>query len=127
MVLPGPVMRREAESAMRLRGHAAGGDRRGRDHRIRPLARYAGFGMAAAVLHFGQVGVQGHRPSVAARAASDALHLFRHDLGRSLRITSAYRSPGHNSKVGGASDSLHMHGDAFDVQMVGVAAAATSP
>ena len=32
-------------------------------------------------------------------------------------LTSAYRSPAHNKRVGGAKNSRHMQGDAFDVMM----------
>ena len=35
-----------------------------------------------------------------------------------LKVSSAYRSPEHNARVGGASNSRHMHGDAVD--LVGV-------
>lgn len=34
-----------------------------------------------------------------------------------LRINSAYRSPAHNEKVGGAKHSQHTHGKAFDVDV----------
>lgn len=35
--------------------------------------------------------------------------------GRPLRIISGYRDPAHNVKVGGASNSRHLHGDAADI------------
>jgi hypothetical protein len=53
------------------------------------------------------------------RRALDALQALRRDVGKPLVIASAYRSPEHNAKVGGAKDSRHMRGDAFDVVMVG--------
>ena len=34
-----------------------------------------------------------------------------------LKVNSAYRSPEHNAKVGGAKKSQHMHGNAFDVDV----------
>lgn len=49
--------------------------------------------------------------------ALDKLQALRTALGRPIVITSAYRSPEHNRKVGGAPRSLHMIGTAFDVRM----------
>jgi zinc D-Ala-D-Ala carboxypeptidase len=49
--------------------------------------------------------------------ALDALQRLRDDLGRPLIVVSAYRSPSHNRKVGGAQFSKHMEGHAFDIRM----------
>lgn len=49
--------------------------------------------------------------------ALDKLQALRTALGHPLLITSAYRSPEHNAKVGGAKNSLHLEGRAFDVRM----------
>jgi hypothetical protein len=43
--------------------------------------------------------------------------------GRTLTITSAYRSPAYNAKVGGAKKSVHVQGKAIDVVMNGVSTA----
>ena len=45
------------------------------------------------------------------------LQQLREDLGSSIRITSAYRCPAHNSAVGGVSSSQHTKGTATDIQM----------
>ena len=37
-----------------------------------------------------------------------------------LRVNSAYRDPEHNRRVGGAKQSQHMHGNAFDVDVSGM-------
>jgi len=37
-----------------------------------------------------------------------------------LNITSAYRDPAHNARVGGAKGSQHMHGNAYDVSTAGM-------
>ena len=49
--------------------------------------------------------------------AMDMLQRLRTNLGKPLILTSAYRSPEHNRKVGGAKASKHMEGVAFDVRM----------
>jgi hypothetical protein len=49
--------------------------------------------------------------------ALDKLQELREKLGVPLLITSAYRSPEHNKKVGGAKSSYHLKGNAFDIRM----------
>jgi zinc D-Ala-D-Ala carboxypeptidase len=49
--------------------------------------------------------------------ALDRLQALRDKLGVPLLVTSAYRSPEHNRKVGGAKDSFHLKGCAFDIRM----------
>ncbi|HVL71236.1 MAG TPA: D-Ala-D-Ala carboxypeptidase family metallohydrolase [Beijerinckiaceae bacterium] len=49
--------------------------------------------------------------------ALDRLQKLRSRLGKPLIVRSAYRSPEHNRRVGGAKASRHMLGDAFDVSM----------
>lgn len=49
--------------------------------------------------------------------ALDKLQALRDALGKPLVLTSAYRSPEHNRRVGGAKNSKHMEGIAFDVRM----------
>lgn len=46
----------------------------------------------------------------------DALHRLQ-ELRVTLIVTSAYRSPEHNRKVGGAKGSKHLEGSAFDISM----------
>ncbi|MDO5704250.1 MAG: D-Ala-D-Ala carboxypeptidase family metallohydrolase [Paracoccus sp. (in: a-proteobacteria)] len=49
--------------------------------------------------------------------ALDRLQSLRDALGRPLIVNSAYRSPEHNTRVGGAKASKHLSGTAFDVSM----------
>lgn len=49
--------------------------------------------------------------------AMDTLQRLRDLLGKPLLITSAYRSPAHNKRVGGAKRSKHLEAIAFDVRM----------
>jgi len=48
-----------------------------------------------------------------------ALDNFRSRIGHSISLSSAYRSPYHNSKIGGAPRSSHLKGHAFDVRIQG--------
>jgi hypothetical protein len=45
----------------------------------------------------------------------DRLDLVRKDYGRAMQVTSGYRDPGHNTKIGGAPNSKHMQGLAVDI------------
>jgi zinc D-Ala-D-Ala carboxypeptidase len=49
--------------------------------------------------------------------ALDALQALRTKLGRPIIVVSAYRSPEHNRRVGGAKNSYHLQGVAFDIRM----------
>ncbi len=44
---------------------------------------------------------------------------IRNRLGQAILVTSAYRSPGHNGRVGGARWSRHTYGDALDFHSPG--------
>ena len=44
---------------------------------------------------------------------------FRSMLGNPIKLSSAYRSPYYNAKVGGAPRSSHLQGHAFDVILNG--------
>jgi hypothetical protein len=45
----------------------------------------------------------------------DKLQALRRALDKPMIVISAYRTPAHNAKVGGAKDSFHMQGKAFDI------------
>ena len=49
--------------------------------------------------------------------AINKLQQLRDALGKPLIVVSAYRSPEHNRRVGGATNSYHMKGVAFDISM----------
>ncbi len=48
------------------------------------------------------------------------LQQLRTTLGRPLIITSGYRNPAHNTKVGGSPTSQHLLGTAADIQVHGL-------
>lgn len=50
-------------------------------------------------------------------ALMDKLQALRNKLGAPLIVNSAYRSPAHNRKVGGAKNSYHVRGMAVDISM----------
>lgn len=52
--------------------------------------------------------------------AQGALDGLKTSWGKPLNITSAFRTPEHNAKVGGAKNSQHTHGNAFDVDVSGM-------
>lgn len=52
--------------------------------------------------------------------ALDKLDALRERMGHPLHVTSGYRSPEHNRRVGGAPASKHMEGIAFDISMANV-------
>jgi uncharacterized protein YcbK (DUF882 family) len=48
------------------------------------------------------------------------LQVLRDAVGKSISITSGYRSPQHNKKIGGAKDSQHVKGLAADIKVSGM-------
>lgn len=48
------------------------------------------------------------------------LQVLRDYLGKSITITSGYRSPAHNKKIGGAKFSQHILGTAADIKVSGM-------
>lgn len=48
------------------------------------------------------------------------LQAIRTETGRAVVINSGYRCPTHNKKVGGASNSQHLHGKAADIFIKGL-------
>lgn len=51
------------------------------------------------------------------------LQKIRSHFGKSVTITSAYRTPGRNKAVGGETYSQHLYGKAADIKVKGVAPA----
>lgn len=51
--------------------------------------------------------------------AVERLEIVTEKIGQKLSVNSGYRSPSCNTKVGGATDSRHMYGLAFDIQPPG--------
>jgi len=49
------------------------------------------------------------------------LEKIRTHFNAPVRITSGYRTPGHNKKIGGTSRSQHIYGLAADIVVTGVA------
>ncbi len=49
------------------------------------------------------------------------LQVLRNELGLPIFINSGYRTPAHNAKVGGKSNSAHLRAMAADIKVLGVA------
>lgn len=47
----------------------------------------------------------------------DQLQALRSFIGKPFHINSGYRSPEHNAAVGGATNSMHLQGQAFDISL----------
>lgn len=54
------------------------------------------------------------------RELATNLQVLRDHLGVSISISSAYRSPAHNAKIGGAKNSKHITGMASDIKVRGL-------
>ena len=50
----------------------------------------------------------------------NVLQKIRSHFGKSVTITSAYRTPTHNKSVGGTTYSQHLYGKAADIKISGV-------
>ena len=48
---------------------------------------------------------------------AEQLQILRDFIGKPIHINSAYRSPAHNRKVGGARSSQHLLGKAADIRV----------
>ena len=53
-------------------------------------------------------------------ALTVVLQCIREHFGKPVVITSAYRTPAHNAKAGGAKFSQHLYGRAADIRVQGV-------
>lgn len=53
-------------------------------------------------------------------AAQEAWRRLTSTWGQPLTVTSGYRDPTHNARVGGARGSQHMHGNALDIDVSGL-------
>lgn len=51
---------------------------------------------------------------------AEQLQVIRDEIGKPISITSGYRSPNHNARIGGAKHSYHVRGMAADIQVAGM-------
>jgi uncharacterized protein YcbK (DUF882 family) len=54
------------------------------------------------------------------QALANNLQVLRDEVGKPIKITSGYRSPEHNAKVGGVKSSRHITGEAADFKIAGM-------
>lgn len=59
-------------------------------------------------------------------ALEKMLERIREHFGKPVTITSAYRTPAHNAKAGGAKFSQHLYGRAADIRVQGVSVEAVA-
>lgn len=62
----------------------------------------------------------GSDPVFVAVELVEVLQKIRDHFGKAVKITSAYRTPTHNKKVGGEAYSQHLYGMACDIKISGV-------
>lgn len=62
----------------------------------------------------------GSDPVFVDTALVELLERIREHFGRAVAVTSAYRTPAHNAKAGGAKFSQHLYGRAADIRVQGV-------
>lgn len=62
----------------------------------------------------------GSHQVVVKRDLLDKLQLLRDLAGKPVIITSGYRNPAYNLKVGGSPTSRHLRGEAADIQIPGL-------
>lgn len=51
---------------------------------------------------------------------ANQLQYLREQIGKPIKINSGYRSPEHNKKIGGVSNSQHLLGKAADIRVSGI-------
>ena len=51
---------------------------------------------------------------------AEQLQVIRNEISKPISITSGYRSPNHNARIGGAKHSFHVRGMAADIQVAGM-------
>jgi uncharacterized protein YcbK (DUF882 family) len=54
------------------------------------------------------------------QALANNLQILRDEVKKPIKITSGYRSPEHNAKVGGVKSSRHITGEAADFKIAGM-------
>ncbi len=54
------------------------------------------------------------------QALANNLQVLRDEVKKPIKITSGYRSPEHNAKVGGVKSSRHITGEAADFKIAGM-------
>lgn len=54
------------------------------------------------------------------KALAKNLQVLRDEINKPIKITSGYRSPEHNAKVGGVKSSRHLTGEAADLKVAGM-------
>jgi uncharacterized protein YcbK (DUF882 family) len=54
------------------------------------------------------------------RSLAKNLQVIRDEIGKPIKINSAYRSPEHNKAVGGVKNSMHVKGKAADIVVTGI-------
>lgn len=75
-------------------------------------------GKCGAYFTFGEFASRGNGWIKVHRSLVLGLDRYREAVGGPVRIISGYRDPAHNRKVGGASNSQHLYGNAADIDDV---------